>query len=156
LAEHLCSYAKETSGREASCLVFHNIQSSFVEDYKSFIEDELTTRENIKLFFAPYYTEQEPKIDTLIELHKLFSDSDIPLGKYREWLSELHKSQEYAELFLERVDSVLKSKIGKKYEDIDNKLQELNSKLGLNKLIVDDKTPMQDMLQLKSVIGGDK
>jgi len=160
LAEHLCSYAKKESDRKASCLVFHNIQSSFVEDYQSYIDDELTIKykDKSKIFlkYAPYYINKEPKIETLIELHKLFSDSDIPLGKYREWLSELHKNQEYAELFLERVNSILKSKNPKKYNDIDKKLQELNSNLKLNSLIVDNKTPMQDILQLKSVIGGSK
>jgi len=193
LAEHLCSYAKEESGREASCLVSHNIQSSYVEDYRTYIEQELTTREGIKLLFAPYYTEQEPKIDTLVELHKLFSDNDIPLGKYREWLTELHKSKEFAELFLERVDSVLQSKIGsEKYKNIERILQKLDSRFQLNRLIVNcfnhnelskkfkkliwnkeykklnlkdwqyqyneftkgvNKTPMQDIMQLKSVIG---
>jgi len=154
LAEHLCSYAKEESNREASCLVSHNIQSSYVEDYRTYIEQELTTREGIKLLFSPYYTEKEPKIDTLIELHNLFSDPDIPLGKYREWLSELHKSQEYAELFLERVDALMRAKVDKnKYEKLNTTLKELNSELKLNTLIVDNKTPMQDILQLKSVIG---
>ncbi len=192
LAEHLCSYAKKESGREASCLAFHNIQSSFVEDYKTYIKQELTTKEGIKLLFAPYFIKQEPKIETLIELHELFSDSDIPLGKYREWLSELHKNKEYAELFLERVDSVLESKIGEKYIKIEKVLQKLDNKFQLNCLIINrfnhnelskkfkkliwnkkykqltlrdwqyqyneftkgvNKTPMQDILQLKSVIG---
>jgi len=157
LAEHLCSYAKESSNREASCLAFHNIQSSFVDDYTTIIEEELTTKENIKLLFAPYYTDKEPKIDTLIELYKLFSDSDIPLGKYREWLSELHKSQEYAELFLERIDALMRAKIGTdKYKVLDEKLKILDSGLSLNNLIVDNKTPMQDIMQLKSVIGREK
>ena len=154
LAEHLCIYAKESSGREASCLVTHNIQSSYVEDYKTYIEQELITKDGIRLLFAPYYTEQEPKIDTLIELHKLFSDSDIPLGKYREWLTELHKSKEYAELFLERVDALMKVKVGReKYEAIESALKNLDNKLKLNNLIVEGKTPMQDIMQLKSVIG---
>ena len=156
LAEHLCSYAKKESNRKASCLAFHNIQSSFVEDYQTYIKQELTTEEGIKLLFAPYFTKQEPKIETLIELYELFGDSDIPLGKYREWLSELHKSQEYAKLFLERINSVLKSKNPKKYNDIDKKLQELNSNLKLSNLVVDNKTPMQDILQLKSVKEGSK
>ncbi len=154
LAEHLCIYAKESSGREASCLVAHNIQSSYVEDYKTYIEQELITKDGIRLLFAPYYTEQEPKIDTLIELHKLFSDSDIPLGKYREWLTELHKSKEYAELFLERVDALMKAKVGReKYEAIESALKNLDNNLKLNNLIVEGKTPMQDIMQLKSVIG---
>ncbi len=154
LAEHLCSYAKEESNREASCLVSHNIQSSYVEDYRTYIEQELITKDGIRLLFAPYYTEREPKIDTLIELHKLFSDSDIPLGKYREWLSELHKSKEFAELFLERVDALMRAKVGiEKYETLNTTLKELNSELGLNQLIVNNQTPMQDIMQLKSVIG---
>jgi CRISPR/Cas system-associated protein Cas10 (large subunit of type III CRISPR-Cas system) len=157
LAEDLCSYAKNRSNREASCLAFHNIQSSFVEDYETFVEKELTTKEDIKLLFAPYYTQKEPKIDTLITLHNLFSDSDIPLGKYREWLRELYKSSEYAELFLERIDSVLKSKISSdKYEKLDDALSNLDNRLSLKNLIADNKTPMQDILQLKAVMGGDK
>jgi len=157
LADKICGYVKEKSGRKASCLAFHNIQSSFVEDYNTFVKEELTTKEGVKLLFAPYYTEQEPKIDTLIEVHKLFSNSDIPVGKYREWLSELHKSQEYAELFLERIDSVLKSKISiDKYNELDDALKSLDSGFRLNKLVVNGKTPMQDILQLKAVIGGSK
>jgi len=154
LAEHLCGYAKEASNREASCLISHNIQSSYVEDYKTYIEEELTTKDGVTLLFAPYYINQEPKIETLIELHKLFSDSDIPLGKYREWLTELHKSQEYAGLFLERVDVLMRAKVGgEKYEKLNTTLKLLNSELQLNNLIVDNKTPMQDIMQLKSVIG---
>ena len=157
LADKICTYAKEASDRKASCLAFHNIQGSYVEDYQSYIDNELIIKyeneDDITLQFAPYFTNKEPKIDTLIELHNLFSDSDIPLGKYREWLTELHKSKEYAELFLERVDALMRAKAGRKYGDIDNKLQELNSNLKLSSLIVDNKTPMQDVMQLKSVIG---
>jgi len=157
LAEHLCGYAKEASNRESSCLISHNIQSSYVEDYKTYIEQELTTKEGFELLFAPYFTEREPKIDTLIKLHKLFSDSDIPLGKYREWLTELHKSQEYAELFLERVDALMRSKIDStKYKELDFTLEKLDKNLKLSNLIVDNKTPMQDILQLKSVMGREK
>jgi CRISPR/Cas system-associated protein Cas10 (large subunit of type III CRISPR-Cas system) len=157
LAEHLCGYAKEASNRESSCLISHNIQSSYVEDYKTYIKQELTTKDGVKLLFAPYFTEREPKIDTLIKLHKLFSDSDIPLGKYREWLTELHKSQEYAELFLERVDALMRSKIDStKYKELDSTLEKLDKNLKLSNLIVDNKTPMQDILQLKSVMGREK
>jgi len=157
LADKICTYAKEVSNRKASCLAFHNIQGSYVEDYQSYIDNELTieykNEKKVLLQFAPYFTEQEPKIDTLLKLHKLFSKEDIPLGKYREWLTELHKSQEYAELFLERVDAVLKSKISSdRYKEIDEVLNSLGG-FRLNKLVVDNKTPMQDIMQLKSVIG---
>ena len=158
LAEALCSYAKEKSKREASCLVFHNIQSSYFTDYKSYIENELTTKEGILLQFAPYFIQNKtPTINSLLEVYDCFSDSDIPLGKYREWLSELNRSHEYAELFLDRVDSIMHSKLAKwKYDRLDSALRSLDNELKLNSLIVNNKTPMADILQLKSVFGGRK
>lgn len=160
LADQLCSYAKEQSQREASCLVFHNIQSSYFTDYKSYINNELTIKkEGISLQFAPYYTKanKKPTVNSLIEVYKSFSDPEIPLGKYREWLSELHKSQEYAELFLERVDALMHSKISdSKYKKLDKMLSEMSDGLRLSSLIADNKTPMSDILQLKSVLKGKK
>jgi len=159
LAEALCSFAKEESKREASCLVFHNIQSSYFTDYKTYIKNELTTKKGISLQFAPYFTDsnKNPTVKSLIDVYENFSDPDIPLGKYREWLSELHKSQEYAELFLERVDALMRSKLSKtKYKDLDKGLSEMDEGLRLNSLIANNKTPMADILQLKSVLGGKK
>jgi hypothetical protein len=156
LAEHLCSYSKEKSNREASCLTYHNIQSSYVEDYKTYIKQELTTNEGITLTCAPYYVNQKPRVETLLNLYGLFSDEDIPLGKYREWIRELYKSKEFADIFLDRIDSVLKSKVSKKYSEIDDKLKELHSDLKLSNLIVEKKTPMQDILQLKAVMRGSR
>ncbi|CAA6815347.1 MAG: FIG00471280: hypothetical protein [uncultured Sulfurovum sp.] len=159
LAEALCSFAKETSKREASCLVFHNIQSSYFTDYKSYVKNELITREGISLQFAPYFTEgnRKPTVKSLIEAHKNFSDPDVPLGKYREWLFELNKSHEYGELFLERVDALMRSKLSKtKYKDLNKGLYEMDEGLRLNSLIANNKTPMADILQLKSVLGGKK
>jgi len=159
LAEDLCKFAKEESEREASCLVFHNIQSSYFTDYKSYVDNELRTKEGISLQFAPYFIDsnRKPTVKSLIEAHKNFSDPDIPLGKYREWLSELNKSQAYAELFLERVDALMRSKLSKtKYKDLDKGLSEMDKGLTLNSLISNNKTPMADILQLKSVLGGKK
>jgi len=192
LAEALCGFAKEESKREASCLVFHNIQSSYFTDYKEYIRNELIAKDTTnlliklkklkwstsyvmtlkdykfhrdyfskiitKLLYAPYYTkDKKPTVESLIEVHKKFSDSDIPLGKYREWLTELNKNQEYAELFLDRTDAVLKSKLGIfKYDILEKALTEMDSNLKLNKLIVDNKTPMADILQLKTVMEGKK
>ncbi len=158
LAEALCGFAKIESERKASCLVFHNIQSSYFTDYTSYVRDELTAKEGISLQFAPYYTsDKKPTVDSLIEVHKNFSDNDVPLGKYREWLSELNKSHEYAELFLDRVDAVMRSKLGEnKYKKLEDSLAEMDKRLKLNSLVVNNKTPMADILQLKSVLGGQK
>jgi len=153
LAENLCSFAKEESNRKNSCLAFHNIQSSFVENYKTFMDEELTAND-IKLLFAPYYIDKTPKIDTLLNLYEKFSNKDIPLGKYRKWISELFKNKEYAKLLLERIDSILKTKIDTKtYDELNDELQKLHKDLKLDNLIVENKTPMQDILQLKSVKG---
>jgi len=158
LAEQLCSFAKEKSEREYSCLAFHNIQSSFVIDYKSFINQELTTKDEIELLFAPYYLNKEPKIETLLNLYEKFTNNeDIPLGKYREWIRELYKNKEYAELFLERIDSILRAKISEeKYQELNEELKKLHQELKLNNLIVDSKTPMQDILQLKAVMSEER
>jgi len=159
LAEALCSFAKKESNREASCLVFHNIQSSYFTDYQSYVKNELLTKEGISLQFAPYFTDSnnKPTVMSLIDVYEKFSDSDVPLGKYREWLSELNKSQEYAELFLERVDALMKSKLSKiKYNELEENLFEIDEKLSLSTLISKNKTPMADILQLKSVLGGNK
>ena len=158
LAEQLCSFAKEKSEREYSCLAFHNIQSSFVIDYKSFINQELTTKDEIELLFAPYYLNKEPKIETLLNLYEKFTNNeDIPLGKYREWIRELYKNKEYAELFLERIDSILRAKISEeKYQELNEEFKKLHQELKLNNLIVDSKTPMQDILQLKAVMSEER
>lgn len=110
LAEELCSYAKKASDRKASCLVFHNIQSSYYVDYNSFVKKELTTKEGYKLTLAPYYTKRRPKIDDFLEATKVFSKESIPLGKFREWVSEVNKNYEYSQLFMKRIVDVMDSK----------------------------------------------
>ena len=52
---------------------------------------------------------------------------------------------------------MLKSKLGTfKYDILEKALSEMDSNLKLNKLIVDNKTPMADILQLKTVMEGKK
>lgn len=65
LAEALCGEAKkdaksdkikEANGNQApSCLMFHKVQSSFVEDYAEIKRKELTTSDGGSLCFGPYY-----------------------------------------------------------------------------------------------------
>lgn len=43
LAEELCSYAKEKSGRDKSCVLFHKVSDSFITDYEELIKKELIT-----------------------------------------------------------------------------------------------------------------
>lgn len=57
LAEKLCDYAKSVS-RKNSCLMFHKVQDSFVEDFKSIINRELTIPENESFAFGPYFAKE--------------------------------------------------------------------------------------------------
>ena len=158
LSESLCSYAKEVSKREESCLAFHNIESSFFTDYKEYVKNELETPTGISLQYAPYYINKQPTISNLQSLYVLFDDDDIPSGKFREWLSELHKNEEYSQLYLERINAVLKKKISHdKFSEISKSLKELHDSLTLKNLIdSNNKTPLYDILQLRAVLKGDK
>ena len=137
LAEELCSYAKKASGRKASCLVFHNIQSSYYVDYNSFVKKELTTKDGYKLTLAPYYTKRRPKIDDFLEATKAFSKESIPLGKFREWVSEVNKNYEYSELFMKRVIDIMDG------SDVD-KINEAINKLDDRLIFRDEKNRVQN------------
>ena len=157
LAEKLCDFAKKESDRKASCLAFHNVQSSYFTDYKSYVSNELITKDNISLQYAPYYVDQyedKPTIDALNKLFNVFNAEGVPTGKFRSWLSELHKNKEYAALNLERIEAVLESQVKKNIKDA---LEALNPTLKISTLIDgQNKTPMHDVLQLKSVLQGSK
>lgn len=157
LAEKLCDFSKDTSERKASCLAFHNVQSSYFTDYKSYVKNELSTKDNISLQYAPYYVdkyEDKPTIDALKSLFEVFNAEEMPTGKFRAWLNELHKNKEYAALNLERIEAVLDSQIKSKLKSA---LEALNPTLELSTLIDEqNKTPMHDVLQLKSVLEGSK
>ena len=49
LAEELCSYAKEKSGRKESCVLFHKVSDSFITDYEELINKELKLPNGDKL-----------------------------------------------------------------------------------------------------------
>lgn len=54
LAEELCGEAKKACGRQASCLMFHKVQDSFVTNYEDIERRELTPR-GWSYKFGPYY-----------------------------------------------------------------------------------------------------
>ena len=99
----LCKHSKKDSKDFAkkqnlnlapSSLMFHNIQSSNVESFSKFIDDELTInkKENIRCDFGPYYLnkyENKPTIENLEKVIEDFKKENSPKGRLREWLSEL-------------------------------------------------------------------
>ena len=106
LAEALCREAKtdaksddvkkKNGGKAPSCLMFHKVQSSFVEDYAEIKRKELTTVDKGSLCFGPYYlTEQADRwtikelSDTVARLTK--EDNNRVKTAIRQWLTLMHE-----------------------------------------------------------------
>ena len=161
LAEDLCKHAKKDSKDFAakekiplapSSLMFHNIQSSNVENFSKFIEDELTInkKEKIRCDFGAYYLnkyDNKPTIEDFEEVLSDFRKEDAPKGRLREWLSDLDFDKTLADNQLKRINEVAKWKSGN--------FDKLYRGLKLNNLIVEkdgfSKTPIYDILQILSV-----
>lgn len=162
LAEDLCSYAKKDSKAvnpklPPSSLMFHNIQSSNVDSFSKFIEDELTIGD-IRMDFGAYYlqdTKNKPNIKILQEVVKEFKKENSPKSKLRDWLSTLSFDKGLADSELKRVVKIAKDK---KWES--KNLSKLHSDLSLEKLIVQkdgiNKSPLYDILQIEKILKGEK
>lgn len=134
LAEALCREAKKdaksdevkkvNNGHVASCLMFHKVQSSFVEDYAEIKRKELTTADGGSLCFGPYYLNKESidKIDKIdkTEDRKRWTINDLidkrdKLAKeennqvktaIRQWLTLMHEDAGAAKQHSKRVTAV--------------------------------------------------
>jgi len=118
LAETLCGEAKKAAKKgldideiTPSCLMFHKVQDSFVEDYKSIRERELEAG-NIRLDFGPYYLENHTKTATIDQLEdnvlKLEGKEGNAIKSHlRQWLTDLHNEPKLAEQKLNRLISVI-------------------------------------------------
>lgn len=116
LAESLTKYAKREAKKFSgdneltpSCLVFHKVHSSFVEDYSEVIKRVLTAGE-VKLNFGPYFLnpDQVPtgyaSIATLRKRTRDLNAPGAPRGSLREWLSILERrSLSEAEQLMKRI-----------------------------------------------------
>lgn len=151
LAEALCKQAKNHSKRESSCLMFHNIQSSTFVTWDKFVKDELTIsndKREIRCDFGAYYLDRDKGvcIQDFMNIVKSLRDKSSPSSSLRSWLSELYKSDIFAGRFLERVNKMAKNK-GK----IDEDFKKLHQGLSLDNLIIENKTPIYDILQIISI-----
>ena len=112
LVEQLTSHAKNKSGRNKSSMHFYRIQDSFVDEYKDIIEKDLTA--NAHSFVpGPYYPEDEPKIDTLMEEIKELQSEDAPTNAIREWVDLKFNNEKMAEIVMGR----MKHKYGENITD---------------------------------------
>ena len=166
LAEDLCSHAKKDSKDFAkeknlslapSSIMFHNIQSSNVESFSKFIDDELTIN-GVRCDFGAYYLneyENKPTIENLEKVIEDFKKENSPKGRLREWLSDLEFDRTYAQNQLNRIKEISKKN---KWET--KNLSKLHKELKIDKLIVQkdnkQKTPIYDILQILSVVDENK
>lgn len=135
LAETLCDEAKNVAKQKhkdekltPSCLMFHKVQDSFVEEYKKIQERELCVGkqdDKIRFDFGPYYlgsTQKSTTIEKLEDTVKLLDgkEGNAIKSHLRQWLTDLHNEPGLAEQKKLRVISMNKDKLkplGLEYPD---------------------------------------
>ncbi|GAB4407700.1 MAG: hypothetical protein OHK0039_10260 [Bacteroidia bacterium] len=113
LAETLCGQAKKVAKsfkeeRTPSCLQFHKVHASFIEDYSSIIAKELTAGD-IRLDYGPYFLEAREGYATAQDLQKwikLLKEPNSPRSRLRNWLSDLQVNSEAAGQQLDRIRQI--------------------------------------------------
>lgn len=153
LATDLCTHAKNYS-REInqklppSNLMFHNVQSSYTKKFDQIIKDELTLgKEKIQCDFGPYYLKKQqdkPTIYDFINVVDDFRAENSPSSRLREWLTDVDASETYANASLTRINEIA----DKNWKS--SNLSILHKDLNMNNLIVENKTPIYDILQTLS------
>lgn len=164
LAKDLCKEAKShskalDSANPPSSLMFHNIQSSAVQSFSAFIDDELSLGKNqeniIRLDFGAYFLREinetpKPTIENLQKVVQIFRDTSAPTTRLRKWLSMLDINQNLAHNELKQISKIYKN-FAKKHNSA---LQNLHKDLSLSNLIVRKdahrKTPIYDIISLIS------
>lgn len=159
LGQHAKNIARDIARKKKiekvpSCLVFHKIQSSFVENYDAIIDRVLTIKteemENgktrkIKADYGPYFLRRQAgfnyaSIQDLKNWVREISRVDAPKAGIRNWLSALNQNEENAATLMERIIHT-----HKKYE----------KNLGLNHPFRGEDnnkvTPFYDILSLASI-----
>jgi len=153
LSETLCTQAKKEAKEinqqlAPSCLMFHKVQDSFVEDYSSIEKRELTI-EDISFKFGPYYTERQSgvwkdrwTIDDLTRDFTLMESKDGQAVKsnLREWITQLICNPGMAEQKLKRIKILLVA--NEKLLEFVDKVTDIEKK----------RIPIYDILSLYSVI----
>jgi len=168
LAEKLCAHAKKDAkknilknGLAPSCLMFHKVQDSFIEDYAAIIDRELTTKDSKYRFdFGPYYKEYKKEDKetlknkpTIADLQTLTSflqgkEGNAIKSSLRQWLTDLHYNNEMAEQRMNRLLSIGNAKILKDLK-LEEMIQKLNPKDSGNGSI--NKIPVYDWLTILSL-----
>lgn len=124
LAEALCEMAKKDAksdkmkeandGKIPACLMFHKVQSSFVEDYEMIKRKELTPVDGHSFCFGPYYLYKQKDrwtVENLQEtVEELAKDVNNPIKtSVRQWLTLMHDDINAAKQKQERVCSIVET-----------------------------------------------
>ncbi len=152
LADKLCAHAKRNAKKDIvlqtsvpSCLMFHKVQDSFIEDFSEIIDRELTAKaSNIKFDFGPYYIESvndKPTIEKLMAKVKSLQgkNGNAIKSSLRQWLSDLYVEKGMAEQRMIRLLTIGNNSILKDLE------------LDKNRGIISEKSPVYDWLTILSI-----
>ena len=138
LAESLCVRAKnaakglskESEKLPPSCLMFHKVQDSFIEDFEEIVQRELTPQPNHLSFeYGPYYcgshAKDLPSVRQIeAEMEKLNSkEGNAVRSHLREWLNMLFENVGAADQKMKRLKAVNElagKNIDKKYENLES------------------------------------
>ena len=168
LAKDLCKEAKSHSKaldltNPPSSLMFHNIQSSAVQSFSTFIDDELSLGANqgkehiVRLDFGAYFLRDisesstpNPTIENLQNVVEIFREADAPTSRLRQWLSMLDSNKNLADNELKQIAKIY-AEFAKNHNSA---LQNLHKDLSLSNLIIQkdgfSKTPIYDILSIIS------
>lgn len=105
LAEELCVYAKNKSDRKASCIQFHKVQDSIIDNYKELISRELTTP-NQKFVNGPYYLgsyKENKLISSLTNEVTLLKSENSPKSGMRDWIDAKFNNPSMANILMSRM-----------------------------------------------------
>jgi hypothetical protein len=154
LAESLCGQAKKAAKKideklAPSCLMFHKVQDSFVEDFDEIVRRELMPQSNLSFKHGPYYCGNHPQrpdntIDKLLQNVKYLegTDGNAIKSQLRQWLSLLFNNIGTANQKMKRVVAVGNQSIVEKLQ--------LEKYLNLQNQVAS--IPYHDILSLASIL----
>jgi hypothetical protein len=150
LAESLCKRAKNKAKQinpdlAPSCMMFHKVQDSFVEDFEKIIERELSPQTNLSFEFGPYYCkkqEESPTIKNLLDNINLLKDNNAIKSHLRQWLSALFDNVGAADQMMKRLKTIHENEtsfIKNEFANLSGRTEEI-------------KIPFYDILSLSSIL----
>lgn len=151
LADELCSKAKKHSKAidpnfSPSSLIFHKVQSSFIDNIEEIEKQELTTNEGLRFDFGPYFiTDQSgyETVDKLLSKVESINRVTAPKSNLREWLGVIRDDESQASYLMERIKEKIKSRSN--YSEI----LDLNEPIKVREEI--KFTPLYDVVSLSNI-----